>query len=175
MACLLGAKTLGKKLEWNVNHNTKLFFLWNNIWNSHLQKSGHSVQASTCQSKCYGNSNTMFDVTFVENRWVRSQRCGCLVTWFCYQMIAKPGNKTAAPSWPDPDRRVIHGCMDPILFFITVHVCCYFGDQFCYWCYSVEWGIVLYFSLVPSRLDLKIFFIRSTMYSGESYRKIVKI
>ena len=29
-------------------------------------------------------------------------RCGCLVTWFCYQMIAKPGNKTAAPSWPDP-------------------------------------------------------------------------
>ena len=34
--------------------------------------------------------------------WVRSRRCGCLVTWFCYQMIAKPGNKTAAPSWPDP-------------------------------------------------------------------------
>ena len=21
------------------------------------------------------------------------------VTWFCYQMIAKPGNKTATPSW----------------------------------------------------------------------------
>ena len=34
--------------------------------------------------------------------WVRSRRCGCLVTWFCYQMLAKPGNKTAAPSWPDP-------------------------------------------------------------------------
>ena len=34
--------------------------------------------------------------------WVRSRRCGCLVTWFCYQMIAKPGNKTAAPLWPDP-------------------------------------------------------------------------
>ena len=34
--------------------------------------------------------------------WIRSRRCGCLVTWFCYQMIAKPGNKTAAPSWPDP-------------------------------------------------------------------------
>ena len=27
--------------------------------------------------------------------WVRSQRCGCLVTCFCYQMIAKPGIKTA--------------------------------------------------------------------------------
>ena len=34
--------------------------------------------------------------------WVRSRNCGCLVTWFCYQLIAKPGNKTAANSWPDP-------------------------------------------------------------------------
>ena len=25
----------------------------------------------------------------------------CNVTWFCYQLIAKPGNKTAAPPWPD--------------------------------------------------------------------------
>ena len=35
-------------------------------------------------------------------KWVKSCRCGCLVTWFCYQLIAKPGNKTAALSWPDP-------------------------------------------------------------------------
>ena len=34
--------------------------------------------------------------------WVRSWSCGCLVTWFCYQMIARPGNKTAAVLWPDP-------------------------------------------------------------------------
>ena len=34
--------------------------------------------------------------------WVRSWNCGCLVTWFCYQMIAKPGNKTGTVSWPDP-------------------------------------------------------------------------
>ena len=34
--------------------------------------------------------------------WVRSRNCGCLVTWFCYQLIAKPGNRTAAVSWPDP-------------------------------------------------------------------------
>ena len=34
--------------------------------------------------------------------WVRSQNCGCLVTRFCYQLIAKPGNKTAAVSWPGP-------------------------------------------------------------------------
>ena len=32
--------------------------------------------------------------------WVRSWKCGCLVTWFCYQMIAKPGNKTAVSLWP---------------------------------------------------------------------------
>ena len=34
--------------------------------------------------------------------WVRSRNCGCLVTWFCFQMIAKPGNKTATVPWPDP-------------------------------------------------------------------------
>ena len=34
--------------------------------------------------------------------WVRSRRCSCLVTWFCYHLIAKPGNKTAVPSWPIP-------------------------------------------------------------------------
>ena len=34
----------------------------------------------------------------VDDIWVRSWNCGCLVTWFCYQLIAKPGNKTAAVS-----------------------------------------------------------------------------
>ena len=34
--------------------------------------------------------------------WVRSRNCVCLVTWFCYQLIAKPGNKTATVPWPDP-------------------------------------------------------------------------
>ena len=34
--------------------------------------------------------------------WVRSQNCGCLVTGFCYQLIAKLGNKTATVSWLDP-------------------------------------------------------------------------
>ena len=36
--------------------------------------------------------------------WVRSRNCDCLVTWFCYHLIAKPGNKTATVSWPDPYR-----------------------------------------------------------------------
>ena len=34
--------------------------------------------------------------------WLRSQRWGCLVAWFCYQPIAKPGKKTAARLWPEP-------------------------------------------------------------------------
>ena len=34
--------------------------------------------------------------------WVRSRNCGCLVAWFYYQLIAKPGNKTATVPWPDP-------------------------------------------------------------------------
>ena len=30
------------------------------------------------------------------------KKLDCLVTWFCYQLIAKPGNKTATVSWPYP-------------------------------------------------------------------------
>ena len=43
-------------------------------------------------------------ISFSFNRriWVRPRNCGCLVSWFCYQLIAKPGNKTAAVPWPDP-------------------------------------------------------------------------
>ena len=36
--------------------------------------------------------------------WVRSRKWGCLVTWFCYHMIAKLGNKTAAPLWLNPHK-----------------------------------------------------------------------
>ena len=44
-------------------------------------------------------------VLYNRDQWsirVRSRMCGCLFTWFCYHLITKPGNKTAAPSWPDP-------------------------------------------------------------------------
>ena len=44
----------------------------------------------------------LFWTSFSNDIWVRSRNCGCLVTWFCYQLIAKPGNKTATVSWPDP-------------------------------------------------------------------------
>ena len=46
--------------------------------------------------------------------WVKSRNCDCLVTWFCYQLIAKPGNKRAAVPWFDP--------------FILMHVCSHPGD-----------------------------------------------
>ena len=42
------------------------------------------------------------------NIWVRSWNCSCLVTWFCYQLIAKPGNKSAAVSWPNPYIHLTH-------------------------------------------------------------------
>ena len=41
---------------------------------------------------------------FMINIWARSRRWGCLVTWICYHLIAKPGNKTGIPSGPDPYR-----------------------------------------------------------------------
>ena len=44
--------------------------------------------------------------------WVRSWNCGCLFTWFCYQLIAKPGNKAATVSWPDPYTAWTHATLD---------------------------------------------------------------
>ena len=52
----------------------------------------------------------------VMGRWVRSQNCSCLVACFCYQLIAKPGNKTAAVPWPDPYDAVISE------FLITLNI-----------------------------------------------------
>ena len=60
----------------------------------------------------FHNTILLLDV----RRWVRSRNCGCLVTWFCYQLIAKQGNKTGAVSWPDPD---INYC--PIVTSLWIH------------------------------------------------------
>ena len=49
------------------------------------------------QKEFYGvHIITILQEAFKIRRWA------CLVTWFCYQMIAKTGNKTGPPSWPDP-------------------------------------------------------------------------
>ena len=70
--------------------------------------------------------------------WVRSWRCYCLVTWFCYQMIAKPGNKTATPSWPDPIICLIwYGLLvsvSPIVPYDT-----WLGHQWVRYCLSLVW------------------------------------
>ena len=66
--------------------------------NSHLGKQHES-------NWVHGNSNLSHHIALHSEIliWVRSWRCGgCLVIWFCYHLIAIPGNKTAAPSWHDP-------------------------------------------------------------------------
>ena len=51
-----------------------------------------------------GHGRKLFRSTTISHfscgsRW---WRCISLVTWFCYHLIPKWGNKTGAPSWPDP-------------------------------------------------------------------------
>ena len=48
------------------------------------------------------NQEKSLVITFEIWIWIRSHDCGCLVAWFCFQLIARPGNKTVAVSWPDP-------------------------------------------------------------------------
>ena len=72
---------------------------------------GGTGKASTdCKFKDYGQTFQEGDVIachvvrgigmlgYIE---VRSWKCGCLVIWFWYELIAKPCNKTVAHSWPD--------------------------------------------------------------------------
>ena len=72
------------------------------------------LKIKSCQDKA-GNMTTFYFQCFADNDHfhhnqlnivkmliVVSQRCGCFVTRFCYQLIKKTGNKTVAPSWPDP-------------------------------------------------------------------------
>ena len=56
----------------------------------------------TCTVRCCLNIPSAMMTESAYCTWVRWRRCGCLVTWFCYHLIAKPGNKTATPSSPDP-------------------------------------------------------------------------
>ena len=64
-----------------------------------------------------------WNMALIEFIWVRSRNCVCLVTWFCYQLIAKPGNKAAAVSWPDP--YIIKPKVHPksIKFYLHFHIC----------------------------------------------------
>ena len=50
-------------------------------------------------SSCIARDVHLFIMVYI---WVRSRNCGRVATRPCYQLIAKPGNKTATVSWPDP-------------------------------------------------------------------------
>ena len=65
----------------------------------------------------YGIIKSMFwyctDTTLMYYIWDRSRNYDCLVTWFCYKLIAIPDNKRVTVSWPDPyavtrKRRLLH-------------------------------------------------------------------
>ena len=55
--------------------------------------------------------------------WVGSRNCGCPVTLFCYQLIAKPGSKTATVPWPDPYVISLMATSFPLLLSINL-MCC---------------------------------------------------
>ena len=78
-----------KKSTWYINAKIISIYLTEAIWIT-------SARTSIKQWP-YGFKNTNLSLNSSN-----SQRCRCLVTWFCYQFMAKPGNKTAASSWPDP-------------------------------------------------------------------------
>ena len=77
-------------------NTTKHYFVGFTSQSKNLHVSHLILQLSLCPSH-------WSQLLRQEWRWVRSRNCGCLVTWFCYQLIAKPGNKTATVPWPDPD------------------------------------------------------------------------
>ena len=69
------------------------------IWNA---MKWTSLSVNRCHFPDMQCPNDSHVIVCTSTIWVRSRNCGCLVTWFCYQLIAKPGNKTAAVSWPIP-------------------------------------------------------------------------
>ena len=72
-----------------------------NIWH----KWHRTLQIKTAIASCVYDTDCLqsqAECTIFLVYMVKSWNCGCLVTWFCYQLIAKPGNKTAAVPWLDP-------------------------------------------------------------------------
>ena len=70
--------------------------------------------------------------------WVESRNCGCLVAWFCYQRMARPGSKTAAVPWPDPyvfivymthrlSVYILYGHTDDALILVTSYLHIHFS------------------------------------------------
>ena len=97
----LGPQKTPHTSPWRVSYGVSFVNICEKI--HHVIMALHCMWVTEIQSFTFICTDDCF--CFIEdcfNIWVRSRRYGCLVTWFCYQMIAKPGNKTATPSWPDP-------------------------------------------------------------------------
>ena len=82
--------------------------------------------------------------------------CGCLVTWFCYQLIAKPGNKTATVPWPDPYVKMLeNSAVLAEVYFSTSH--CQLKMQRCLseiWHHWLRHWLLIWFILVPHTIRL---------------------
>ena len=76
---------------WKITSNHSGYDKW--IWFSSI----HMALLQSMMQVC-----TLLFCMASQNIWVRSRNCGCLVTWFWYQLIAKPGNKIATVfvTWP---------------------------------------------------------------------------
>ena len=65
-----------------------------------------------------GNSSYLLwdEILFFRNIWmciwVRSWRLVCLVFWFCYHLIAKPGNKTDTPVFKTQQKTCQSSCLE---------------------------------------------------------------
>ena len=124
---------LGCYMQWNINQNAYIVIKKRDILKCHLQK---------CQL-FYLSLNMLkhllcFVFFFPENIWVRSRNCGCLVTWFCYQLTAKPGNKTAAVPYPHPfvifqEHTIWLFCSLYCVCVLSVSQCCTAGPLGNYW------------------------------------------
>ena len=81
-----------KVCEWHLKTRT--------VWDcTILPQALHNRMFSV--DECQQKEIRRWNQSHVIHIWVRSRNCGCLVTWFCYQLIAKPGNKTASfVTWP---------------------------------------------------------------------------
>ena len=86
-------------------------YIWNNnlaliYWIGHFCLVGYLWYSETCIKRpsnfVVSQDGWSFTTGRINKISVRSRNCGCLVTWFCYQLIAKPRNKTATVPWSDP-------------------------------------------------------------------------
>ena len=125
-------RNLRNKLQWNSDRNTKLFIHENVPENAVCEMADISFRGRWVKQSSEPLTIWWYEYDYPRKvkmccnwiqRWkinvwalcsqnwrhntdrmlrVMSRRRACLVTWFCYHLIAKPGNKTGAPSCPDP-------------------------------------------------------------------------